>query len=78
LRNQLPSELKSEVVRRLFKIISDQGSSFDALAKAIRLSSGRVIYYRHNEQKFLKYDTLAKMFSVIRVDLNEVLNESLL
>jgi len=70
--------LKSGVVKRLFKIISDQGWSFDALAKAIGLSSSRVIYYWYNQQKFPTYGTLLKMCSVLSVDLKEVLIEDFL
>jgi transcriptional regulator with XRE-family HTH domain len=70
--------LKSGVVRRLFKIISDQGWSFDALAKAIGLSSSRVIYYWYNQQKFPTYGTLLKVIAILGVDLKEVLNEDFL
>jgi transcriptional regulator with XRE-family HTH domain len=75
LRNQLPSELKSGVVRRLFKIFSDQAWSFNALAKAIVLSSSRVIHYWYNQQKFPTYGTLLKMFIILNVDAKEVLYE---
>ena len=78
MRNQLPRELKQGVVRKLFKIISDQGWNFDALAKAIGLSSSRVIYYWYNQQKFPTYGTLLKMCIVLSVDLKEVLNEDFL
>jgi transcriptional regulator with XRE-family HTH domain len=69
--------LKSGVVRRLFKIISDQGWSFDALAKAIGLSSSRVIYYWYNQHKFPTYGTLLKVIAILGVDFKEILDENL-
>jgi len=78
LRNQLPRELKSGVVRRLFTIVTNQGWSFDTLAKAIGLSSSRVIYYWYNQQKFPTYGTLLKVCSVLGVDYKEILDENLL
>jgi transcriptional regulator with XRE-family HTH domain len=65
------------VVRRLFKIISGQGWSFESLAKAIGLSSSRVIYYWYNQQKFPTYGTLLKVIAVLGVDSKEILDENL-
>jgi transcriptional regulator with XRE-family HTH domain len=65
------------VIRRLFTIVTNQGWSFEALAKAIGLSSSRVIYYWYNQQKFPTYGTLLKACSVLGVDLKEILDESL-
>jgi transcriptional regulator with XRE-family HTH domain len=65
------------VVRRLFTIVTNQGWSFDALAKAIGLSSNRVIYYWYNQQKFPTYGTLLKVIDILGVDLKEILDENL-
>jgi transcriptional regulator with XRE-family HTH domain len=69
--------LKSGVVRRLFTIVTNQGWSYDAFAKAIGLSSSRVIYYWYNHQKFPTYGTLLKVIAVLDVDLKEILDENL-
>jgi transcriptional regulator with XRE-family HTH domain len=77
LRNQLPSELKSGVVRSLFTIVTKQDWSYDAFAKAIGLSSNRLIYYWYNQQKFQTYGTLLKVIDILGVDLKEILDENL-
>jgi transcriptional regulator with XRE-family HTH domain len=69
--------LKSGVVRRLFTIVTNQGWSFESLAKAIGLSYSRVIYYWYNQQKFPTYGTLLKVIAVLGVDLKEILDENL-
>ena len=65
------------MVRRLFTIVTKQDWSYDAFAKAIGLSSGRVIYYWYNQQKFPTYGTLIKVCSVLGVDYKEILDENL-
>jgi transcriptional regulator with XRE-family HTH domain len=67
----------SGVVRRLFTIITNQGWNFESLAKAIGLSSSRVIYYWYNQQKYPTYGTLLKVVAVLDVDLKEILDENL-
>jgi transcriptional regulator with XRE-family HTH domain len=66
------------VVRRLFTIVTNQGWSFESLAKAIGLSSSRVIYYWYNQQKFPTYGTLLKVIEILGVDFKEILDENLL
>jgi transcriptional regulator with XRE-family HTH domain len=65
------------VVRRLFTIVTKQDWSYDAFAKAIGLSSNRVIYYWYNHEKFPIYGTLLKVIAVLGVDLKEILDENL-
>jgi transcriptional regulator with XRE-family HTH domain len=65
------------VIRRLFTIVTNQGWSFESLAKAIGLSSSRVIYYWYNQQKYPTYGTLLKVVAVLDVDLKEILDENL-
>jgi transcriptional regulator with XRE-family HTH domain len=65
------------VVRRLFTIVTKQDWSYDAFAKAIGLSSSRVIYYWYNQQKYPTYGTLLKVIDILGVDLKEILDENL-
>jgi transcriptional regulator with XRE-family HTH domain len=66
------------VVRRLFTIVTKQDWSYDAFAKAIGLSSNRVIYCWYNQQKFPTYGTLLKVIDILGVDLKEILDEKLI
>jgi transcriptional regulator with XRE-family HTH domain len=48
------------------------------LAKAIGLSSSRLIFYWYSQQKFPTYCTLQKVCRILNVDLKEVLVEDFL